>query len=225
MAESYSSKDINILEGLEPVRKRPAMYIGSTSSAGLHHLIWEILDNSIDEAINGHCDTIEISIDNGDEVTIKDNGRGVPVDTFRGTKKSAMEVLFTTLHSGGKFGQGNYKVSGGLHGVGMAVVCALSESLTATSCREGFEWTQTYSKGKPTSKIKKGKASRKNGTTITFKPDKEIFPKAQLSIKSILERTESKAFLNKGLKLIIKENGSTHTFQYHEGLKDFIRKI
>ena len=225
MAESYSSKDINILEGLEPVRKRPAMYIGSTSSAGLHHLIWEILDNSIDEAINGHCDTIEISIDNGDEVTIKDNGRGVPVDTFRGTKKSAMEVLFTTLHSGGKFGQGNYKVSGGLHGVGMAVVCALSESLTATSCRDGFEWTQTYSKGKPTSKIKKGKASRKNGTTITFKPDKEIFPKAQLSIKSILERTESKAFLNKGLKLIIKENGSTHTFQYHEGLKDFIRKI
>ena len=225
MTTSYSAKDINILEGLEPVRKRPAMYIGSTSATGLHHLVWEILDNSIDEAINGHCDVIEITVAGGDTVTIKDTGRGVPVDNFRGTKKSAMEILFTTLHSGGKFGQGNYKVSGGLHGVGMAVVCALSETLTATSCRDGFEWTQTYSKGKPTTKLKKGKASRKRGTTITFKPDREIFPKIQFNIKIILEHAESKAFLNKGLKLVVKENGSTHTFQYHEGLKDFIRKV
>ena len=118
----YNSKDIQVLEGLEPVRKRPGMYIGSTSSTGLHHLLWEILDNSVDEALNGHCDNIEITLDTDQGITIKDNGRGIPVDLFKKSKKSAMEVLFTTLHSGGKFGQGNYKVSGGLHGVGMAVV-------------------------------------------------------------------------------------------------------
>ena len=132
---SYKAKDIQILEGLEPVRKRPAMYIGSTSLQGLHHLIWEILDNSVDEALNGHCNHIEIEI-KGNEVTVNDNGRGIPVDQFQKTKKSAMEVLFTTLHSGGKFQEGSYKVSGGLHGVGMAVVCALSETLKATSRRE-----------------------------------------------------------------------------------------
>ena len=136
---SYKAKDIQVLEGLEPVRKRPGMYIGSTSLQGLHHLVWEILDNSVDEALNGHCDQIEIQINKGNEITVKDNGRGVPVDTFQKTKKSAMEVLFTTLHSGGKFQEGSYKVSGGLHGVGMAVVCALSKSLTATSRRDGFE--------------------------------------------------------------------------------------
>ena len=137
----YNSKDIQVLEGLEPVRKRPGMYIGSTSSTGLHHLLWEILDNSVDEALNGYCDKIEISLTTDHGVTIKDNGLGIPVDLFKKTKKSAMEILFTTLHSGGKFSQDNYKVSGGLHGVGMAVVCALSESLVATSRRDGFEWT------------------------------------------------------------------------------------
>ena len=164
----YNSKDIQVLEGLEPVRKRPGMYIGSTSSAGLHHLLWEILDNSVDEALNGYCDKIEISLTTDHEVIIKDNGRGIPVDLFKKTKKSAMEILFTTLHSGGKFGQDNYKVSGGLHGVGMAVVCALSESLVATSRRDGFEWTQSYAKGKPLAKLKKGKATRSYGTTVVF---------------------------------------------------------
>jgi len=221
----YRSEDIQVLEGLEPVRKRPGMYIGSTSSTGLHHLLWEILDNSVDEALNGHCDTIEVTLEKDHSVTIKDNGRGIPIDLFRKTKKSAMEILFTTLHSGGKFGQGNYKVSGGLHGVGMAVVCALSENLVATSRRDGFEWTQTYSRGEPTTKITKGNPARNYGTTIYFKPDGQIFPKTEFNPKHILERAESKAFLNKGLKIIVNENKNIHLFHYPDGIQDYIKKI
>jgi len=221
----YSSKDIQVLEGLEPVRKRPGMYIGSTSSTGLHHLLWEILDNSVDEALNGHCDNIEITLDKDQGITIKDNGRGVPVDLFKKTKKSAMEVLFTTLHSGGKFGQGNYKVSGGLHGVGMAVVCALSETMTATSRRDGFEWTQSYARGKPLTKLKKGKPTRIYGTTVYFRPDPAIFPKIEFNSKLIMERVESKAFLNKGLKITFKEGKSKNTFHYPDGIQDYIKKI
>ena len=221
----YSSKDIQVLEGLEPVRKRPGMYIGSTSSTGLHHLLWEILDNSVDEALNGHCDNIEITLDTDQGITIKDNGRGVPVDLFKKTKKSAMEVLFTTLHSGGKFGQGNYKVSGGLHGVGMAVVCALSETMTATSRRDGFEWPQSYARGKPLTKLKKGKPTRIYGTTVYFRPDPAIFPKIEFNSKLIMERVESKAFLNKGLKITFKEGKSKNTFHYPDGIQDYIKKI
>ena len=221
----YRSEDIQVLEGLDPVRKRPGMYIGSTSSTGLHHLLWEILDNSVDEALNGHCDTIEVTLEKDHSVTIKDDGRGIPVDQFRNTNKSAMEILFTTLHSGGKFGQGNYKVSGGLHGVGMAVVCALSENLIATSRRDGFEWSQTYSRGEPTTKITKGKPTRNYGTTIYFKPDGQIFPKTEFNPKLILERAESKAFLNKGLKIIVNENKNTHLFHYPDGIQDYIKKI
>ena len=221
----YNSKDIQVLEGLEPVRKRPGMYIGSTSSAGLHHLLWEILDNSVDEALNGHCNSIEISLDSNQGITIKDNGRGIPIDLFRKTKKSAMEVLFTTLHSGGKFDQGIYKVSGGLHGVGMAVVCALSDSMKATSRRDGFEWTQSYSRGKPISKLKKGKVTRHYGTTVYFKADPTIFPKVEFNPKLIMERAESKAFLNKGLKITFTENKNKHVFHYPNGIKDYIKKI
>ncbi len=221
----YNSKDIQVLEGLEPVRKRPGMYIGSTSSTGLHHLLWEILDNSVDEALNGHCNSIEISLDSNQGITIKDNGRGIPIDLFRKTKKSAMEVLFTTLHSGGKFDQGNYKVSGGLHGVGMAVVCALSDSMKATSRRDGFEWTQSYSRGKPISKLKKGKSTRHYGTTVYFKADPTIFPRVEFNTKLIMERAESKAFLNKGLKIIFTENKNKHIFYYPDGIKDYIKKI
>jgi DNA gyrase subunit B len=202
---TYDSKDIQVLEGLEPVRRRPGMYIGSTTSTGLHHLIWEILDNSVDEALNGHCDTIEVDLHSDHSVTIKDNGRGVPVSMFKDTRKSAMEILFTTLHSGGKFDDDAYKVSGGLHGVGMAVVCALSEILTATSRRDGFEWTQSFSKGKPTTSLEKGKISRNYGTTVFFKPDPTIFPKIEFNPKQILERVSSKAFLNKGLKLYLRK--------------------
>lgn len=225
MNATYQAKDIQVLEGLEPVRRRPGMYIGSTSLTGLHYLVWEILDNSVDEALNGHCDTIEITLDADHGVTIQDNGRGIPVDTFRDTGKSAMEILFTTLHSGGKFGQDSYKVSGGLHGVGMAVVCALSETLVAISRREGCEWTQSYSRGKAVGKIKQGKATRQKGTTVYFKADPDIFPKIQFNPKWILDQAESKAFLNKGLKIIVRETGNTHTFHYAEGIKDYIRKI
>jgi DNA gyrase subunit B len=221
----YRSEDIQVLEGLEPVRKRPGMYIGSTSSTGLHHLLWEILDNCVDEALNGHCDTIEVILEENHSITIKDNGRGIPVDPFRKTNKSAMEILFTTLHSGGKFGQGNYKVSGGLHGVGMAVVCALSENLIATSRRDGFEWTQTYSKGMPTSKLQKGQPTRTYGTTVNFKPDGTIFPKTEFNPKLILERAESKAFLNKGLRIIVHEKKNKHVFHYPDGIQDYIKKI
>ena len=221
----YRSEDIQVLEGLDPVRKRPGMYIGSTSSTGLHHLLWEILDNCVDEALNEHCDTIEVTLGKDHSVTIKDNGRGIPVDLYRNTKKSAMEILFTTLHSGGKFSQDNYKVSGGLHGVGMAVVCALSEKLVATSRRDGFEWAQTYSRGKPTTKLKKGKPARIYGTTVYFKPDGKIFPKTEFNPKLILERAESKAFLNKGLKIIVSENRNKHIFHYPGGIQDYIKKI
>lgn len=222
---AYSADDIQVLEGLEPVRKRPGMYIGSTSSTGLHHLLWEILDNCVDEALNGHCDRIEIFLDKDCGVTVADNGRGIPIDMFRKTKRSAMEILFTTLHSGGKFSQDNYKVSGGLHGVGMAVVCALSETLQSSSRRDGFEWTQSYSRGKPTSKLKKGKAVRNYGTTVYFKPDNKIFKKIEFNVKLVLEQAESKAFLNKGLTIIVQENGKKHSFQYPQGIKDYIQKI
>ncbi len=221
----YKAKDIQVLEGLEPVRRRPGMYIGSTAPPGMHHLVWEILDNSVDEALNGHCNVIEIRLEKDGGVTIKDNGRGVPVDEFQKTKKSAMEILFTTLHSGGKFDHDTYKVSGGLHGVGMAVVCALSEKLIAVSSRDGHEWTQSYSQGKPTAKLEKGKATRQHGTSVMFKPDPQIFPKTDFNIKWILERAESKAFLNKGLKIAVRENGKTHQFEYPEGIKDYIKKM
>jgi DNA gyrase/topoisomerase IV subunit B len=201
------------------------MYIGSTSLTGLHHLFWEILDNSVDEALNGHANSIDCILHKDGGVTIKDNGRGIPVDQFKKTKKSAIEILFTTLHSGGKFGQGNYKVSGGLHGVGMAVVCALSEELTAISRRDGFEWTQTYSRGKATSKLKKGKATKNYGTTIYFKADPKIFPKIEFNPKWVRERAESKAFLNKGLKITVQDNTGKQTYMYPEGIRDYIRKL
>ena len=222
---TYSAKNIQVLEGLEPVRKRPGMYIGSTTPTGLHHLVWEILDNSVDEALNGHCNMIEITFEKDGGLSIKDNGRGIPIDKFGKTNKSAMEILFTTLHSGGKFNEDNYKVSGGLHGVGMAVVCALSEKLTATSRRDGFEWTQSYARGKATSKLKKGKASRTYGTTVYFKPDSKIFPKTELNLKLVLEQAESKSFLNKGLKIVVNEGGKKQVFQYPNGIRDYIQKI
>ncbi|QPJ63205.1 MAG: DNA gyrase subunit B [Candidatus Nitronauta litoralis] len=221
----YKAKDIQVLEGLEPVRRRPGMYIGSTSSTGLHHLVWEILDNAVDEALNGHCTIIEINLLDSNRISIKDNGRGVPVDQYKKTKKSAMEILFTTLHSGGKFDEGSYKVSGGLHGVGMAVVCALSKSLVSTSYREGHEWTQEYSQGKPKTKLKKGPKTRNKGTRITFSPDPKIFKKTDFNVKLILEQAESKAFLNKGLKILVKEGKNNHSFQYPEGIKDYLRKL
>ena len=222
---NYKAKDIKVLEGLDPVRRRPGMYIGSTSFTGLHHLVWEILDNAVDEALNGFCNLVEIILEDDGGITIQDNGRGLPVDKYGKTNKSAMEILLTTLHSGGKFDSDSYKVSGGLHGVGMAVVCALSEKLTATSYREGFKWSQSYSRGKPTTKLKKGLATKQKGTSVYFKPDPKIFSKVIFNFKLIQEQAESKAFLNKGLKIRVYNKEIHNTFHFKEGIKDYIKRI
>src|SRR5215475_10736452 len=173
---SYSASDIQVLEGLEPVRKRPAMYIGGTDVSGYHHLLWEIVDNSVDEVINGYADRVEVVLrKDGKTVTVTDDGRGIPVDVHPRYRKPALEVILTTLHSGGKFEQGNYTHSGGLHGVGSSVVNGLSESLTAVVRRDGAEWRQTFERGKATSKLKRVRDFRGQGTVITFRPDSEIF--------------------------------------------------
>ena len=178
MAQSYTAKDITVLEGLEPVRKRPGMYIGGVGSPGLHHLVWEIIDNAVDEAMNGHASSIGLTLHaDGASITVVDDGRGVPVDRHAKTKKSAMEVIFTTLHAGGKFEQETYKTAGGLHGVGASVVNALSKNLVATSKRDGQQWQQKFKRGKPAGPVKKLGAARGTGTTIFFRPDPTIFPK------------------------------------------------
>ena len=174
-SKSYDSKDIKVLEGLEAVRKRPAMYIGSTGPNGLHHLIWEVVDNSVDEAMAGRCTQIDVMLEKNGSVTVKDNGSGIPVKPHPKTKKSALTTVLTTLHAGGKFESGAYTVSGGLHGVGISVVNALSVFVKVEVERDGHVWNQNFDYGKPTSKIKKGKASKKTGTKINFLADPEIF--------------------------------------------------
>src|ERR1700754_2290280 len=180
MSSTYTAKDITVLEGLEPVRKRPGMYIGGVGSSGLHHLVWEILDNAIDEAMNGHASSIWVTLHkDGSSITIEDDGRGIPVDKHPTTKKSAMEVIFTVLHAGGKFEQGNYKTAGGLHGVGASVVNALSNELRARVKREVSEWEMTFTRGVPTGGLLKIGPARGSGTTIFFHPDSTIFPKIE----------------------------------------------
>ena len=230
MATTYTAKDITVLEGLEPVRKRPAMYIGSTDSRGLHHLVWEMLDNAVDEALNGYCTEIKVTIEKDGGVTVTDNGRGIPVDIHPKTKRPAIETILCTLHAGGKFDHTVYKSSGGLHGVGASVVNALSEVFIATSRRDGFEWTQEFSRGKPKGSLKKGKPTKAHGTSIYFRPDPDIFSKTFFNFKSITETAESKAFLNKGLKITIEnksagEKDKPVTFQYDNGIKDYITRI
>ena len=228
MASTYTAKDITVLEGLEPVRKRPAMYIGSTDSRGLHHLVWEMLDNAVDEALNGYCTEIKVTIEKDGGVTVTDNGRGIPVDIHPKTKRPAIETILCTLHAGGKFDHTVYKSSGGLHGVGASVVNALSEVFIATSRRDGFEWTQEFSRGKPKGSLKKGKPTRAHGTSIYFRPDPDIFSKTFFNFKSITETAESKAFLNKGLKITIENKVDAEkavTFQYDNGIKDYITRI
>jgi len=224
----YTAKDIVVLEGLEPVRKRPAMYIGSTDARGLHHLVWEVLDNSVDEALNGFCTEMRLTIEKDGGVTVTDNGRGIPVDIHHQTKRPAIETILTTLHAGGKFDQRAYKSSGGLHGVGASVVNALSEFFLARSWRDGYEWTQEFSRGKPKSGLKKGKPTRTHGTMITFRPDPDVFSKTHFSYKTILAVSESKAFLNKGLKITVenKRDGEKPvTFRYNNGIQDYISRI
>ena len=178
---SYTAKDITVLEGLEPVRKRPGMYIGGVGSTGLHHLVWEILDNSIDEAMNGYASNIAVTLhDDGASITVADDGRGIPVDKHPKTKKSALEVIFTTLHAGGKFEAGNYKTAGGLHGVGASVVNALSKELVATVKRDGATWEQRFKQGRAGRRRSRRSApARGTGTTVFFRPDPTIFPKVE----------------------------------------------
>ncbi len=225
---SYTAKDIQVLEGLEPVRKRPGMYIGGVGSAGLHHLVWEILDNSIDEAMNGHASAIAVTLhDDGSSVTISDDGRGIPVDVHPKTKQSALEVIFTVLHAGGKFEQGNYKTAGGLHGVGASVVNALSRELIATVRRDGFQYEMRFRQGKPEGGLKKVGAARGSGTTVFFRPDPTIFPKVEFDPQIIRERLEVASYLHRGVKVAFDDQttGTKHTFQHEEGLVDYLKKI
>lgn len=226
----YSAKDIEVLEGLEPVRKRPAMYIGGTDTRGYHHLLWEIVDNSVDEAINGHADRIEITIEaDRKSATISDNGRGIPVDMHPKFKRSALELILCTLHAGGKFEGKNYQVSGGLHGVGSSVVNALSESLIAVVHRDGFEWKQEFSRGVPTTKTQKvGPVRGKRGTTITFTPDVKIFGKElAFNVDSVRERLESISYLHKGLRIIFRDakSGEKVEFLHPGGINDWLVKL
>lgn len=228
MTATYTAKDITVLEGLDPVRKRPGMYIGGVGSAGLHHLVWEVLDNSIDEAMNGHASEIGVVLHkDGKTVTISDNGRGIPVDMHPRHKKPAIEIILCTLHAGGKFEDGNYKTSGGLHGVGASVVNALSKELTATVKRGGKEYRMVFSRGVAKGKMKRLGAARGTGTTITFHPDPRIFPKTEFNADTIRDRLEVASFLHKGVKISFddKANGKKETFQHKDGIKQYLDKI
>src|SRR4026208_597390 len=199
---SDPAKAITVLEGLEPVRKRPGMYIGGGGSSGLHHLVWGILDNAIAEAMNGHASTIQVTLHkDGSSITIEDDGRGIPVDAHPKTKKSALEVIFTVLHAGGKFEAGNYKTAGGLHGVGASVVNALSRELVATGKRDGQQYQMSFKQGKPTGSLKKMGAARGTGTTVYFKPDPQIFPKVEFDAQTIRERLEVASYMHRGVKV------------------------
>ena len=237
ITQKYDASQIQVLEGLEAVRKRPGMYIGSTSSSGLHHLVYEIVDNSIDEALAGYCSHIELTIEPGDIICVSDNGRGIPVDVQPQTGKSALEVVFTVLHAGGKFGGGGYKVSGGLHGVGASVVNALSEWLTVRVRRDGAEYEQSFKRGKPDGDLKKIGAAASTGTTVTFKPDPEMFQETTLyRYETLLKRLREEAFLNAGVKITLtderpdadrpqdEQSGEmrTETMCYEGGIRSFV---
>ena len=225
---SYTAKDITVLQGLEPVRKRPGMYIGGVSSHGLHHLIWEVLDNSVDEAMNGYASAIQLTLHaDGSSVTISDDGRGIPVDKHPRAKKSALEVILTTLHAGGKFEGQNYKTAGGLHGVGASVVNALSSHLVATVKRDGSVYEMKFKAGKPITKLRKKRAGRGTGTTISFHPDPKIFPKTRFNPNTIRERLETTSYLHKSLRItFIDEVNKTKTvFEHSEGIRAYLARI
>jgi DNA gyrase subunit B len=223
---SYGAADITVLEGLEAVRKRPGMYIGSTGPRGLHHLVYEIVDNSVDEALAGYCDEVRITIHPDNSVTVSDNGRGIPVGTMEKEGRPAAEVVLTVLHAGGKFGDGGgYKVSGGLHGVGSSVVNALSERLHLKIETDGAVWEQDYERGKPMTKLEQGAASDQHGTEITFLPDLEIFEEIEYDFATLAERMRETAFLTRGLKIQLTDErgeGQSVEFQYEGGIEDFV---
>ena len=229
MSDNYSADQIQILEGLEAVRKRPGMYIGSTSSKGLHHLVYEIVDNSVDEALAGYCNTIRVTVNPDNSITVVDNGRGIPVDIQEKAGRPAVEVVFTILHAGGKFGGGGYKVSGGLHGVGASVVNALSEWLEVVVCKDGKKYKQRYERGKVMYDLQEIGETDKNGTQVTFKPDAEIFEETVYDFEILKERLRETAFLTKGLKIILIDNREEkpveRIFHYEGGIKEYVEYL
>ena len=228
--QNYGADSIQVLEGLEAVRKRPSMYIGDTGFKGLHHLVYEVVDNSIDEALAGHCTDIYVSINEDNSITVLDNGRGIPTDMHHKEKKSALEVVMTVLHAGGKFDKDSYKVSGGLHGVGVSCVNALSTHLKATVYRQGKVFVQEYSIGKPLYDVKEIGTTDKRGTEIHFKPDGSIFTTTEYSFDTLAARLRELSFLNKKIKLTLTDNRETNddgthpteTFYSEGGLKEFV---
>src|SRR6478736_6933047 len=231
---NYSASNIQVLEGLEAVRKRPAMYIGDIGIKGLHHLVWEVVDNSIDEALGGYCDTIHVTVNEDNSITVEDNGRGIPTGMHEKEKRSALEVVMTVLHAGGKFDKNTYKVSGGLHGVGVSCVNALSEMLHVTVYREGKIFEQEYQRGNPKYSVRVIGESDRNGTTVRFKPDTEIFTlSTDYNYETISNRLRELAFLNPGIRLNLKDlrendesgNPKSNTFYSEVGLREFVEYL
>ena len=226
--KSYDSDSIDVLEGLEPVRKRPSMYIGGVDSRGLHHLIWEVVDNSVDEFLAGECSQIVVTLHkDGSSITVTDNGRGIPVAKHRKMKKSTLEVILTTLHAGGKFNNDSYKQSGGLHGVGSSVVNALSSKMTATVHRDGHEWTQSYRRGKPTAPVRKVRPFRGHGTSIYFEPDDSIFRRIQFNSETIRQHLEDISYIHGGLVIVFKDEhkGEEHKLEHPDGIRSYLDKV
>ena len=225
---TYTAKDITVLEGLEPVRLRPGMYIGSTGARGLHHLVYEVVDNAVDEALAGRADTVEVTIHPDNSVTVSDNGSGIPVDVMPDQGLPAVTVVLTKLHAGGKFGGEGYKVSGGLHGVGVSVVNALSEWLTVEVRREGKIWRQEFARGEATTDLMKEGVAKETGTTITFLPDGDVFDELEWNSETLVQRLRETAFLTRGLRIVLydeREGDETHEFHYEGGIRDFVSYV